>query len=88
MDEPLVAGSIPHEQVKLACATWDYRNKVVHDGWSPNTKQVADLEKTLENLIVVLGSLLGQSAVRVVTAFPRNAWMTSAQWEAEYKFCK
>jgi hypothetical protein len=84
----LVAGSIPHEQVKLACATWDYRNKVVHDGWSPNTKQVADLEKTLENLIVVLGSLLGQSAVRVVTAFPRNAWMTSAQWEAEYKFCK
>jgi hypothetical protein len=81
----LVAGNMPRERVELECAAWDYRNKVVHDGWSPNAKQAADVEKALESLILVLGALLGRGSVRVMTAFPRNAWMTPVQWEAEYK---
>jgi hypothetical protein len=81
----LVAGNIPHERVELACAAWGYRNKVVHEGWSPNAKQAADIKKTLESLILVLGSLLSHREVRVVTAFPGNAWMIPDQWEAKYE---
>ena len=63
---------------------FDFRNRIVHDGWEPQAGHGDELVSSIQALLEVACRLLGGTECRTVSATPGASIQDPAAWERAY----